>query len=59
MGENQMLPCQNCGADLLHADAEETTALVKDGSGFQFGGKEATREVPALICPECDEVTAL
>lgn len=53
--EDVPLPCSNCGCELV--DGEETTVTVE--LDFEFGGKPATREEPALICPDCGEVTPL
>lgn len=54
-----LLPCSNCGIDLFGRDCEETTALVDVTAGAVFAGRKGQREVPAVVCPECDEVTAL
>jgi hypothetical protein len=53
------LPCSGCGIDLKDADTEETTAIVEITAEPVFAGEQAVREVPALVCPECAEVTAL
>jgi len=50
-----LLPCRNCGAEVV--DADETTAEVE--RDYQFGGGQATVEVPAKVCAECGEVTPL
>lgn len=52
-----LLPCLYCGVDLLEVDAEETTGTVYHD--YEFGGKQATTDVPAYKCPECGEVTVL
>lgn len=54
-----LLPCQNCGVDLMDYDCEQTTAVVDVTSEPVFAGQKGQREVPALVCPECQEVTAL
>jgi predicted RNA-binding Zn-ribbon protein involved in translation (DUF1610 family) len=54
-----MLPCVNCGAELAGRDCEETTATVDVTAEPVFAGRRGQREVPALVCPECGEVTAL
>ena len=62
MSENVLLPCSSCGAEIW--SGEETTIVVEpsDADGepvFEFGDEPAEREVPAKVCPECGEVTAL
>ena len=50
-----LLPCRNCGAEIV--DAEETTTEIN--REYQFGGEQAAAEVAAKVCPECGEVTPL
>lgn len=54
-----MLPCQNCGVDLVGRDCEDTTALVDVTPESIFQGRKGQREVPAKVCPECGEVNPL
>lgn len=56
MGDKMLLPCTECGAEMFN-DGENTTTEIE--LEYQFGGEQATREVPAMVCPECGEVTAL
>lgn len=58
MGDKKHLPCSGCGRDLQFVDTEETTAVVEDKPNPHFSGQEV-KEVPALVCPECGETTAL
>ena len=54
-----LLPCQNCGEELQgNPDATATTTTVKAKPNPHFSG-DSVKDVPALICPECGEVTAL
>lgn len=55
----EMLPCQNCGADLVGRDCEETTTLVDVTPEPIFQGRKGQREVPAKVCPDCGEVNPL
>jgi len=62
MTESVLLPCSNCGAEI--SGGKETTKVVEmsDADGkprFEFGGQPSVRELPAKVCPECGEVTAL
>ena len=55
-----LLPCSNCGIDLFERDCEETTVTVEVEIGRELFGATTTEwEVPAWVCPECGEVTAL
>jgi len=42
----------------MNVDAQETTAVVEAKPNPHFSG-ESVKEVPALVCPECGEKTAL
>lgn len=54
-----LLPCSGCGIDLSEVDAEETKTTVEVTSEPVFAGQPGKAEAPALICPECGEITAL
>lgn len=54
-----LLPCSGCDIDLYEVDAEETKTMVETTSGPVLAGRPGEAEVPALVCPECGEVTAL
>lgn len=57
--KQKMLPCSNCGTELFGREKEETTAMVDVTPEPVFAGKKGQREVPAYVCPDCGEVTAL
>jgi len=54
-GGDVLLPCRECGAEIV--DGDDTTAQIE--RDFEFGGEQATTEVPAKVCPECGEVTPI
>lgn len=54
-----LLPCSGCGAELQGSGAQETTVMIDVTPAPVFHGRKGQREVPALECPECGEVTAL
>jgi len=51
MGDQRHLPCSGCDVDLMNVDAQAKP-------NPHFSG-ESVKEVPALVCPECGEKTAL
>jgi YgiT-type zinc finger domain-containing protein len=55
MTDRPLLPCPNCGAESW--SGEDTTTDVE--LDFEFGGQQATQQVPAKVCPDCGEVFAL
>jgi len=54
-----MLPCSGCGRDLTKVKTEETWTFVDVTKEEVFGGQVGQREVPGVVCPECDVTTAL
>lgn len=55
MGNKELLPCPNCGADAF----EGTDTTVTAEQDFEFGGEPAERDLPGKVCPECGHEFAL